>query len=531
MMHYDRLTDEEKSGLNISMFKAYDIRTKSAALTPALKRRLIRALGRYYTEVLKVDSVVLGRDARLAAPALMEAAIEGLTEMGLDVLVNPTQISTCQFYYGCMQNPHSAGIMITASHNPGSYIGMKLVAPTLVTLAMGNGPQGGISAIREFYIEDRPAGQGRRGRVRIVRYLDQFIDYSTRLAGIQPHELDGVSILTDFLSGSAGTEVSEALMGAGASVRVRNLVPDGTFPSGDPNPIVADSIAPTWNMIREGGYDFGFCFDGDGDRMDTMNAKGEQITPSYNLSLLIPEIKRLFRGVHESGYFGSAAFNPQMFYDVKANPPSVVRQAKEGIGVHIIRNGHSFIKEALRRNLKDQYIVASEESAHYYMNFPLDSKDYSKGFAATENTLYFTLLTAKAWSRNPKLYEEAFAEQLAIHRQREWPCEFFSDEYLEPVVAEVERIFAERGLSVFKTMEDGSSLDATLMREGLPELIGRTTNLNGEWLQVAQRISRSEEGIARWEVASSSAERLNEAVSLIRGVTDTYVKDGKARYE
>ena len=80
-------------------------------------------------------------------------------------------------------------------------------------------------------------------------------------------------------------------------------------------------------------------------------------------------------------------------------------------------------------------------------------------------------------------------------------------------------------------MEDGSSLDATLMRAGLPEHIDGSTNLNGDWLQVAQRISRSEEGIARWEVASSSPERLSEAVSLIRGVTDSYVNDGRARYE
>jgi len=531
MMLYEQLTREEHTALNTSMFKAYDIRTQSKALTSELKRRLIRALARYFREVLKVDSILIGRDARLHAPAVMEAAIEGFCSAGLDVLVNPNQISTCQFYYACMQHRESAGIMITASHNPGTYIGMKLVAPNLVTLAMGSGPQGGISAIRDFYIEDRPAPRAARGRVRVVRYIDQFIDYSTRLAGIQPNELDGVSILTDFLSGSAGAEVSEALTNAGANLRVRNLIPDGTFPSGDPNPIVASSIAPTWELMRSGEFDFGFCFDGDGDRMDIMNKEGQQITPSFNLSLLIPEVKRLFRRVHESGFFGSAPFDPHLYYDVKANPPSVVRQAKEGIGVHIIRNGHSFIKEALRRNLKDQFIVASEESAHYYMNFPFDLGDYSKGFAATENTLYFTLLTAKVWSRNPKLYEEAFAAQQAIHREREWPCEFTHEKDIAGVVAEVERIFSERGLSVFKEMEDCSSLDATLMRAGLPEHIDGSTNLNGDWLQVAQRISRSEEGIARWEVASSSPERLSEAVSLIRGVTDSYVNDGRARYE
>ena len=101
---------------------------------------------------------------------------------------------------------------------------------------------------------------------------------------------------------------------------------------------------------------------------------------------------------------------------------------------------------------------------------------------------------------------------------------------MEPVMLEVERAFASKGLSVFKHMEDGSSLDATLMRMGLPELIDETTSLDGDWLQVAQRISRSEEGMTRWEVASSSQERCQEAVGIIRGITDKYVRSGDAEY-
>ncbi len=95
---------------------------------------------------------------------------------------------------------------------------------------------------------------------------------------------------------------------------------------------------------------------------------------------------------------------------------------------------------------------------------------------------------------------------------------------------EEEHAFSAQGMNVFKHMEDGSDLDATLMRWGLPELIDRTTSLNGDWLQVAQRISRSEEGMTRWEVASSSQERCKEAVETIRGITDTYVQSGKAEY-
>ena len=95
---------------------------------------------------------------------------------------------------------------------------------------------------------------------------------------------------------------------------------------------------------------------------------------------------------------------------------------------------------------------------------------------------------------------------------------------------EVERAFASQGMNIFKHMEDGSDLDATLMRSGLPAVIDDSTCLNGDWLQVAQRISRSEEGMTRWEVSSSSQERCQEAVAIIRGITDKYVLSGDAQY-
>lgn len=533
--YYERLTDDEKTALNISMFKAYDIRTRSSSLDPELSRRLIIAVGRYFQEVLKVSTVVMGRDARLAAPALLELAVDIFAAMGMKVMVNPLQVSTNQFYFSCMQNRDAAALMCTASHNPGEYIGLKLVAPNMQTLAMGNGPLGGIACIREFFIEGKEpvVDPNQRGEVVIARYLDQFIDYSMKLAGVEKGSLQGLSILVDSLGGASGTEVVEALSLAGATVRVRNLVPDGLFPAGDPNPIIQKSIQPTWDMMREGGFDFGFAFDGDGDRMDIMNSKGEQLAPSFNLSLLVPEIKAYFKKVYDAGFFEggtSTQWHPHMYYDVKANPPSVVEQASQGIGVHVIRNGHSFIKEALRQNMRHQYLVASEESAHYYMNFPYDLHDFSQGFAATENTLFFTLLTARMWALNPQAYERAFELQKAIYREREWPCHFFTEALMEPVMEEVEQAFAREGLEVFKEMEDGSALDATLMRFGLPALIDEKTCLKGDWLQVAQRISRSEEGMTRWEVASSSQQRLDEAVALIRGITDKYVQSGDAEY-
>ena len=164
--------------LNLGMFKPYDIRTKIERLSDGNLSSLSRAVAIYYKRILKAPSVVLSRDARLYAPKVVESLKESLREAGVDVLLNPLPISTCQFYYSCMENPLSGGIMVTASHNPGSYIGLKFMAPSLFPLAMGCGPEGGITKIKEIYLSDEKIEKGKKGEVKIINYLDSYITYS-----------------------------------------------------------------------------------------------------------------------------------------------------------------------------------------------------------------------------------------------------------------------------------------------------------------------------------------------------------------
>ncbi|MDD3981103.1 MAG: phosphoglucomutase [Spirochaetia bacterium] len=556
------LPESLRQELNLGMFKAYDIRTKSSRLTSELMRRLVAAIGRYTLEVLDTRRILLGRDGRIAAPSLMETALELLPDMGIDVLVNPLPISTCQFYYSHMMNPDCAAVMLTASHNPGEYIGLKLMAPGMKTLAMDSGPAGGITGIMAYYLDGaqeaglqgrrgsfvapsgRALGPGgaavgggaasarpRRGKVEVRHYLEPFIEYSLRLAGVGRGSLAGVPILADFLGGTAGTEVAEAFGYAGADLRMRNLVPDGRFPAGDPNPGVARSIRGSREMMGGGGFLCGICFDGDGDRMDMLDPRGEQLSPSFNLSVLLPEVLGIFTKAHARGVFGKTAlWKPRIYADVKTNPLALQAQARQGLDVTIIRNGHSFIKEALREGFSRQYLAASEESAHYYMNFPLDLDDVGAGFAATENTLFFSLLSARIWAEHPERYERAMSAQSGLVRQREWPCHFKDDALLENSLAEVECEFARRGLLIMKSMEDGQSLDATLMRSGLPEILDKDSDLSAPWYQIAQRNTRSEEGIARWEVVANTEKDCREAVEVIRSITDKYVGQGLAEY-
>ena len=207
-------------------------------------------------------------------------------------------------------------------------------------------------------------------------------------------------------------------------------------------------------------------------------------------------------------------------------------RSKRGANVHIIRNGHSFIKEKLDENCSKGYFASEEESAHYYMNFPLDLDDFSKGFAAVENTLFFALVTALSYKENPEDYKKAYALQNSLFREREWPlyCDN-APEKMEGILKEVENRMKEEGAIVIKDMDDGSDLDATLMRFNLPVTFDSSSSLSGKtWAQVAQRISRSEDAMCRWEVVSNDKKECQRLNEIVKSITDKYVKDGYARY-
>ena len=507
--------------LNLTMFKQYDIRTRHNAVDDIQKDRLYNAVAVYIRDCVKAKSVVIGRDARLYVPELAEGLAATMRRAGVDVLINPLPISTCQFYYTCMQHRESAGIMVTASHNPAEYIGLKVVGPDVEPIAYGCGPDGGISKIKELYKEGARITGDAHAKLTVVNHLYDYIDYCMRLSGVREGSLKGTRIMLEFLNGSAGTEMALAFQKAGADIECRNVAPDGFFRQGDPNPIIEPSIAPARAAMRQGNYDFGFCFDGDGDRVDLMAPNGEQIVPGLNMSIIVKKMIDIFHGT-----------KMHVYADVKAIPISLCEIAKSGVDVHIIRNGHSFIKEKLREHCADGYFAAEEESAHYYMNYPYDPDDFTKGFAAIESTLFIALLSSRCYKENPEAYRRAYELQTSLFREREWPlhCEA-APEKMQPLMDEIETRLRGLGATVIKEMDDGSDLDACLMRFNLPEKFSADYSLDGtKWVQVAQRISRSEEAMCRWEVVSNDPEMCRQYNGYVREITDKYVSAGYAHY-
>jgi phosphomannomutase len=480
--------------LNQSMFRAYDIRTPSSLLTPELAGRLARAESCYFRDVIGVPGVVIAHDARRTGPAYLTIAIDAFRAAGLDVVYLPGACSTSYFYYAAMRHPRHAAVIVGASHNPAEDSGQKVLGPGVSPIAQGIGPAGGLDRIKELYLAGASADSARRGSLRAEELIGDYVAYSMELAGVVPGGLKGARVFQDYLHGAAGREMMLAFDRAGAELEPAHFAADGSFPLGDPNPVKKAVIGPGLEAMRSGSYEVGMFFDGDGDRIDIYRGDGTYLSSSFVYAAILPEIRRQFAGQGLG-----------VFADLKSNPLAIIEMARTGVTVDVIRNGHSQIKESLKSD--PARFGAVEESAHYYQAFSLGGE----GRYCTENTLYIALLVARTWHQDPDRFDRLIEVQATTAREREWGYKFPSDRARAEALDAVRAHFEEQGARSLDRMKNGMDLEATLMRRGLPFDVGERTELAGDWLQVCQRISQSEDGLARWEVVGASPALVSQA--------------------
>jgi phosphomannomutase len=424
---------------------------------------------------------------------------------GLNVLLLPGVSSTSHFYFTAMQHSECAGVMCGASHNPAGDTGRKTVAPRVKPIAEHIGPAGGLDKIKELYIEDAPLANARRGWIKPVNNLAEYVEYSMALAGVEPGSLNGVSLLHDYLFGAGGREMMVAFDLACASLDPWHFAPDGRFPLGDPNPVKAPVVKEGLDALVGGNYLLGTFFDGDADRVDFYAGDGRYLSSSFVYAGILPLIAERFAGKSIT-----------VFADLKSNPLALIEMAKAGVGVGVMRNGHSQIKNALSDD--PATIGAVEESAHFYESFFLNGA----GPFSTENTLYIALLVARAWNENPKRFEELFAIQGATSREREWGHYFPTDTDRQKALDAVQAHFESQGAVARNTTQGGMDLEATMMRRGLPFEIATDTRLESGWVQICQRISQSENGLARWEVVAGDAQIAADAKATIQSLVKQF---------
>jgi phosphomannomutase/phosphoglucomutase len=365
----------------LKAFKAYDIRGR---LPDELNEDLARRIGRAYAQVVGKGTVVVGYDIRQASPDLAIALSEGLTLAGCDVI----DIGLCgteEVYFQTFHRGVAGGIMVTASHNPMDYNGMKLVRE-------GAKPISGDSGLREIerLVESNDFMDApRRGTV--CEDGDKSAYVSHLLSYIDPAVLRPLRIVVNAGNGCAGPIIdllAEHL--PFEFVRV-NHQPDGSFPNGIPNPLLPENRSATADAVRASAADLGLAWDGDFDRCFFFDSKGEFIEGYYIVGLLAAQLLEKHMGA-------KVIHDPRLTW----NTVAMVHEAG-GIAVQS-KTGHAFIKERMR---SEDAVYGGEMSAHHYF----------RDFAYCDSGMIPWLLLAERISRTGATMATMLKQQIAA-----FPC-------------------------------------------------------------------------------------------------------------
>ena len=361
----------------LACFKAYDIRGK---VPDELNADMVYKLGRAYAEEIKPQGpVAVGRDVRLSSEELADALIRGLNEGGVDT----RDIGVCgteMVYYAAGRDGMGGGIMITASHNPMEYNGLKLVKENAIPISGDSGLNDLERRVRENDLGAKANTPGQNETEDIiegyVRKLLTFID----AASLKP-----MKIVVNAGNGCAGPFLDTVAQHLPFDFIRINHEPDGTFPNGIPNPLLDENRPVTANAVTENSAALGIAWDGDFDRCFFFDETGDFADGYYMVGL--------FAGHMLKSSPGSVVIHdPRMTW----NTVEMVEQAG-GRPVQS-KTGHAFIKERMR---KEDAVYGGEMSAHHYF----------RDFTYCDSGMIPWLLLTEMMSKTGKNLSELVAER------------------------------------------------------------------------------------------------------------------------
>jgi phosphomannomutase / phosphoglucomutase len=325
-----------------SIFKAYDIRgIVDKTLTVDAVRQIGRAVALLAIE-RGVKEIVVGRDGRLSGPAFIEALAGGINDMGLNA-IDLGMVATPMVYYGNVSFGTGTGVMVTGSHNPPEYNGLKMVVggETLY----GDTIQGLLKAIQTGKTAQLAPVRGTTRQADVEQaYIDRIVS-DAKLA--RP-----MKIVVDCGNGAPGAYVGKLYRAMGCEVTELFCEVDGNFPNHHPDPAHEENLQDLIKKVQEVGADVGLAFDGDGDRLGVVTKNGKIIAADRQLMLYARDVLANRPG-------------EQIIYDVKCSRfvASVVREAG---GIPLMwRTGHSLIKAKLKETKAP---LAGEMSGHVFFN-------------------------------------------------------------------------------------------------------------------------------------------------------------------
>lgn len=366
----------------IACFKAYDIRGK---VPSELNNELGYKIGRAFSKLTQAKKIVIGYDIRKSSLEISEALKNGLTDSGADVI----DIGLCgteMIYFSTPFFDADGGIMITASHNPSEYNGMKFVAKGSVPV----GYDSGLNEVEKMIVNNELGEISKtKGTVTKKEVMKEFITHLSQFYDAK--KINSLKVVVNAGNGCAGLALDS--LESKLPVKMIKMFnnPDGNFPNGVPNPMFEENRKPTIEIIKRENADLGVAWDGDYDRCFFFDEHGNFIEGYYIVGLLAKSILKNHPGekiVHD----------PRLVW----NTIEVVE--KSGGKTVISKSGHAFIKQKMR---EVNSIYGGEMSAHHYF----------RENAYSDSGMIPFLLILQLMSEEKKKLSELVDEMIA-----DYPC-------------------------------------------------------------------------------------------------------------
>jgi len=363
--------------ITIDCFKAYDIRGQ---IPNQLNPDICYRVGNATAQFLDAKRVVVGRDIRLSSAELADAVCRGLTEAGVDVL----DIGLCgteMVYFATAHLGADGGIMVTASHNPADFNGLKLVREDARPISADTGLQD----IRKLAEQDERRIADTSGALQATDVFGKYIDHL--LTYVEVDALKPLKVVVNPGNGGASIAMDGLLDKLPFEFIKVHYEPDGTFPNGIPNPLLPENRAATARAVIEHKADMGIAWDGDFDRCFLFDENGSFIEGYYIVGLLAESILQRNPGA-------SIVHDPRLTW----NTLEIVRDAG-GVAVQS-KSGHSFIKETMR---EVDGVYGGEMSAHHYF----------REFSYADSGMIPWLLVAELLSTTGRSLSQLVGERIA----------------------------------------------------------------------------------------------------------------------
>lgn len=410
------------TNVNWDVFRAYDIR---GIYPQDIDEEAYYRIAKGYVHLFNPRTIVVGMDARESSPPLKASLIRGFLHAGVDV-VDIGEITTDMLYYAVgASEEYSGGIVVSASHNPKEYNGMKMVREKATAISSDTGLFDIRDALKAG--KDAEVKSDKRGACSERDILDHYIAHV--LKSIDQSRIQKYTIAANANFGFVCRPAAKLEQILGVNFLKLNFEPDGTFPKGPPDPMLPGNRIETEALIKEKGATFGVAWDADADRAMFFTEKGDFISGAYITALLADILLTKF------GNDNTIIFDPRVIW------PTLDTVKRKGGRPIISKGGHAFMKDRMRN---ENGLFAGEMSGHYY---------FRDNFYADNGVIPFLLVLEHISTQN-KPFSEIMAPYTAGH--------FMSGELnyhvkdIKAVIAEVQEKYSGQGEADFT---DGYSLE------------------------------------------------------------------------